>query len=170
MIRLCALVKRFYMQPQNQTEILRCIHSSFDWKTQPERFLYGLWRCLSDAKKSYIFKFALFTRNISRLSCTSECRRVHQFLMKKNKLKESCRKRNRTQEATCLGCTGCLWSQRGTHSGRWHDGTGRCCARTADTSGCSGAHRTPESRLQPTERGRGEERESVTNVDGTRGI
>lgn len=51
MIRLCALVNRFYMQLQNQIEILQCIHASFAWKTQPERFLHGLWRRLSDVKK-----------------------------------------------------------------------------------------------------------------------
>lgn len=59
-----------------------------------------------------------------------------------------------TQKGTCLGCTKSQRSQTGTHSGPWHDGMAQCCVHTADTTGCSGARRNPESRLQPAERGR----------------
>ena len=75
---------------------------------------------------------------------------VNEFLQ----LEEPQGKVNGTQRATCLGCTESRRSRTGTHSGPWCDGRARCCGRTADTTGCSGARRSPGSRLWPAERGR----------------
>lgn len=69
------------------------------------------------------------------------------------------------RRATRLGCTGSRWSRTGTRSGLWCDGTARCCARTAGTTGCSGARRSPESRLQAVSAGGREGREEISQRD-----
>lgn len=71
------------------------------------------------------------------------------FTLPKMKLQQKVR---RIWRATCLDCRVSQRSRTGTHTDRWHDGTARCCAHTADTSGCSGARRTQENRLQAAER------------------
>lgn len=53
-----------------------------------------------------------------------------------------------TEMNTCLGYTESQRSRVDTHNGLWYGDTAQCCAHTVDKTGCSGAHRIPENRLQ----------------------
>lgn len=60
-----------------------------------------------------------------------------------------------TEGNTRLGYTASRRSRAGTHTGLWCGGTARCCAHTVDKTGCSGARRSPENKLQCGNRGEG---------------